>query len=297
MRARDEAVSNDRWLGVRILILVLILIRVVPGTVSPVSGAGLRGLMDGWLLSPSDTVLVLEGREQLGGIAEQCLPPRGGWISVGQAHLFGMPELAVTSLGGQWRGSGIGLGWVADLSWERTGETLFLEDEKRAFLGLGSGTVAGFEFCRRVIWIEEEAEAVHSASILVLRHTRVLRSEFLLRLGWRFDLTDAPVWYGEQGRRALGTVSLLVPRHGFGIAGNLDRRGDGTPGLSLDLSGSAFGRCGLGLRADLPTGSLGPITLWKFGALLIRTSHVVHPDLGLTHRMNLIVRRRAAVRR
>ena len=289
MRAENRACAFPS----RILVLLL----ACWGQASPAMAAGLRDLQDGWLLSTAEAVRLLAGTASIPG---QPIGPgnsRGAWICAGKTRLFDMPDLPVTALAGGWAGSLRGTHFLADFSWERTGGEIFLEDRKDFFLGFGEGTVLGLDWSLSGIWIEAEPDAAHTEAAGILVHRRVLRDGTLVRVGWRFDLGDPPPWFGSRGRRALGSLSLLRPDKGLGLGLALDRRGDGTPGLSLELSLGLSERFGLGLRADPPTGSLGPTTVWRSGPLLIRTCHVAHPDLGLTHRFSLTVGNLAAAGR
>lgn len=265
----------------------LFLILSCPGIVQPVTGAGLRDLQDGWLLTPAEVVLVMDSSGFPPSRPYRWQPQGGGWISVGQTRLFGMLDLPVTGLSGGWRRNFWGMNLQAEFSWEQTGQEIFLEDRKEYFLGFGDRTMLGLDCCLSGIWIEDESEASHTEVTCVVVHRRVIGDGTLVRLGWRFDLTEPSPWFGRQGRRALASLSILLPSAGLGLGVVLDRNGEGSPGLSLDISLGLSDRFGLGLRADPPTGSLGPSTLWKSGMLLVRTSHVAHPDLGLTHRVSL----------
>ena len=92
-------------------------------------------------------------------------------------------------------------------------------------------------------------------------------------------------------RRTLGRAALLHPGAGLALAIAIDQAAGGGPLLSLEAAAALAPRLGVGLRADPGTGSCGPVTWWRAGPLLVRTSHVVHPDLGATHRMLLAVGR------
>jgi hypothetical protein len=43
----------------------------------------------------------------------------------------------------------------------------------------------------------------------------------------------------------------------------------------------------LGLRIEPWSRAVGMVTGWRVGSLLLRTSHLLHPDLGTTHRWGL----------
>ncbi len=61
----------------------------------PAGGGGLREVGDGWLLAPADTAALLARRRAAGP------PGRGGcWFTVGQARLWGMPELPLREVAG-----------------------------------------------------------------------------------------------------------------------------------------------------------------------------------------------------
>ena len=274
---------------------LLILILAILAHGFPSGAAGLRDLQDGWVLSSTEAFLLLnspetpDGSEEIG--ADLGEGSGRGWISVGNTRLFGMPDLPVTALAGGGSGALGGKRWVVGFSWERSGGEVFLEDRKDIFLGFGKGTVLGLEYSRSGIWIGNENEARHSGLAGIVAHRRMIWDGTLIQVTWCCDLSGSPPWFGRLGRRDLASVSLLRPDAGLGLGLAVDRRGDGTPGLSLELSIGLADRFGLGVRADPPTGSIGPITMWRTGRLLVRTSHVTHPDLGLTHRVSLTVGR------
>jgi hypothetical protein len=60
---------------------------------------------------------------------------------------------------------------------------------------------------------------------------------------------------------------------------------------------SPGGDTALGLRADPATGILGLTLVWLGAGVMIRTSHLAHPDLGLTHRFQVGFGRPAAALR
>ena len=267
----------------------LALIMVVVGHAAPSVAAGLRDLQDGWLMTAEDAASVLQRSEFPAGEDDGSEIFRSAWISAGKMRLYGMPDLPVTALAGGGSGIWWGKRWLAGFCWERTGSDLFVEDRKQFHFGAGRKTILGLDCSLSRMWIGGELEATHVGAAVTLVHNLVVRERTLIRIGWFFDVVDPAPWFGRHGRRPLGYVCLLQPGSRFGSTLALDRRGDGTPGLSLDISAGLVDRFGLGLRVDFPTGALGPITIWKSGLLLIRTSHVAHPELGLTHRVSMTV--------
>ncbi len=259
------------------------------GTACPALSAGLRYLHDGWLLSIEEsTALIMEQGAQ-GGHFEPWSVTHGGWLTFGQTKLFSMDDLPLVSVSAGVVGKVSGVHWRAEISWERTGLDLFLEDRRDLYFGVGDKTSVGLDISRWVLWIDGQREFGHLEYAAVVRHRRSLGGGNILSVGWRLDPVAPPVWFGDQGRRWFADVSLIGERSRLGFGLVLDKSATGTPGLSLEFSAGLCSGFGLGIRADPPTGAIGPNTMWHRGKLLIRTSHFAHPELGLTHRFSLSV--------
>jgi hypothetical protein len=238
----------------------------------PAAGGGLRDLTDGWLLSPSELVA------QLWPAPDGHRPPvRRFWL--GQARLYGMADLPVLACGLQL--PLLGLRWSGQ--WQRLGATLFQEHQWR----LGCGWSARLAPRVSVGWDRLALAGTDPRGQLYLSAGVTLR----LAAGWRLccqpPLTPAPPWYGPTAARRW----LLLTGGGGGVAAAcaVERTGAGVPLVQLELVGRIATRVGLGLRAEPVTGTVGLTTAWRHASWLLRTAHLVHPQLGVTHRWYLTV--------
>lgn len=238
------------------------------------SAGGTRDLEDGWLVPAERMAEILpwnvldERGEESGG---------GLWISVGQAHLFGLSELSLARLavGGGWRKLGVGL------AWQRLGEGLFREDRLRVLVSVGTRwrvlVQPGWD---RLLLADEPPWNIPTLD-LGLAFPLVGRVNVQVVV----PLRGPPPWHGERSQRRW----LLITGGRPGLCGALaiDRGGTGQPSLQLALLGRAAPVVALGLRSEPATGSLGLTTVWRRRGWLLRSSHLAHPDLGITHRWSL----------
>lgn len=232
----------------------------------PAGAAGSRDLGDAWLLSP-----VVTGGD--GTPAWQ--------VGVATGRLFGLAELQ------QWRVdvAAVRTRWRAGLTWERLGAGLFGEDCVRLHAGLGRGWTLGLEGGADRLVLAGDEPRLNPA--LAARAAGGMGST--LRLEVWVHLTEAPPWYGTAGLRRL---ALLTGRHdGWAWAIALDRAGDGRPSLQGDVLARVVPAVCLGLRVDPWSGALGLSTAWRVPVGWLRTSHLVHPELGITHRWSLVIAR------
>lgn len=237
-------------------------------------GAGLRHLDDGWLATPRETKVLLAVQ---GGA-----DARGwGWSAgAGSGRLFGMPELEVRalelacrrrdrhgawSLSGTWRGTGGGLletrGWTLE-----AGRT-----------GVWS---VGLRLLQETMLLDGRAGPDHGEADLVLGRRQP---------PWSLDLhlpLDGPAPADARHlrpvfRATLGTGQALA------VVSCVRRGGDELlAGAELALG---LGQVALFLRFDGASHSLGPGLAVVRGRLMVRTSHLAHPELGLSHRAQVTV--------
>jgi hypothetical protein len=251
------------WLHGRVALAAAVGATLVAVASPPVRAAGSRNLADAWLVSPAE----------LGGGA------RPAWqVDVGTGRLFGLPELA------QWRGEVqvARAGWHAGLAWERLGSGLLCEDGVRAQAGLGRGWVLGLEGgADRLVLVGDEPRL---APALAVRATGRLAPG--LRLGVWVHLLAAPDWHGNTGLRRLALLTGGHREWGWAIA--FDRAVDGRPSLQGEVLARVAPVACLGLRVDPWSGAVGLSTAWRVRVGWLRTSHLVHPELGTTHRWALV---------
>lgn len=239
----------------------------------PLEAAGMRGLGDGWLLEGPDEASVLDGSPRL------VVDGSAWWFGGGAARLFGMEDLPVASLG-----MGLAAGpWSVGVVWEKTGHSLFVEDRLDVALRFGRNPRVGLRV-GLAFWTVRGFDPQRDWDP-ALEVTLGSGSPWSLRLTWQATVS-AP-WYGRTGRRELLRTTWVGG--GVGLALALDRDADGSPAVGLHAMWRLDKRMGLGIRADPVTGSLGPCLTAAARGLVIRTSHLAHPALGLTHRFTLSV--------
>jgi len=87
-------------------------------------------------------------------------------------------------------------------------------------------------------------------------------------------------WLSLHGRAGATAWALTV-----------DRRRDDAPTVRVAMLARCAPGLALGILGEPDTGTLGVTTAWARGGLVLRTSHLAHPALGLTHRWMLLLRR------
>jgi hypothetical protein len=95
-------------------------------------------------------------------------------------------------------------------------------------------------------------------------------------------MLPSPVWHAGRGQRRWLWISGRYQHSSWAVA--LDRNEAGVPSFQAELMLGLSSHFAWGFRAEPATGSLGFITIWRRSSFLLRTSHLAHPDLGLTHR-------------
>lgn len=257
----------------------IIFILLLQGSVESFAG-GLRDFHDSWLISSSTTRVLLDQREK---------PEAGGhgfMLMLGQGRLFDMPELNQQFLAMEGRfSSGVFLLRMAGL-WERTGTQLFVEDHLGGKICLGNSPSWGLSanWSRQTLGGMEEDPVLELGLLWEVRfHLGDFNGSF--ELDWPLNTEgESP---GDGRRRNIGKFSLASPN--FATAIVIDRQASGVPKPGLHFLVPLDAGVGLELRADPATGSLGPGLSLVRGKLMMRTSHVVHPHLGITHRWLLVV--------
>ena len=256
-----------------------------------VQAEGLRDFHDGWLMSMGDRAQVMvpaETRVHPPGDGRPMQPGKnrlGWWLGAGQGHLYSMKELALVSVdcGLLYRSEKWPLAFA--FSWERLGESLYLEDTKTLRLRVGGRARVGVRIRVRR-WLVEY-EPVDSGVEVGLQGGFSFRREdsFSGEISFWVHAADLPGWHGHGGRRTLADFKLFYP--GTGLALRVDQKSDGVPVLSLEILGRLAPHLGLGWRIDPETGSMGGNISARVGGVWLQTSHLVHPALGVTHRFQL----------
>ncbi len=246
------------------------------------TAAGIRDFDDGWCGEPPAAADLLDGAAS-----------DGVWSACGVARLHGMSELPLRRLAAGRRSAP----WSAALSWQRLGGSAWREDlvDLRASFGAVAGSsrsaresVAG----ALLPWCGLAWRWRRPAYASVPGREAVELAPFagIVRGGCEVSLHVVPLVV-RRGDEAAGPRPWLSARwrdEGWSAACELrrDDRGGATWRAGGDLRLGALISCGL--VADGASGAAGVTTAWRRGRLLVRTSHLVHPALGSTHRWDLV---------
>ncbi|MHB8078663.1 MAG: hypothetical protein ACYDIE_05345 [Candidatus Krumholzibacteriia bacterium] len=236
-------------------------------------GGGSRDLQDGWLLPP-DLLRPWLAPGQASG-------ETGAWVAAGQGRLYGMPELPLRALAAGWRAPR----WRAALAWQRLGADLLLEERVRGQWLIGARQAAGVAVGWDALRLGDAPPRRQPVVNLELR----LAGPAGTRLAGSLPLLPAPDWYGRGGVRRWWSFAAARGDAAWCLA--LDRDARGAPLLEGEGALRLADRCGVGLRWEPATGTLGLTTAWLWRGLLLRSSHLAHPVLGVTHRWSLGVGR------
>lgn len=254
-------------------------------------GEGVRDFNDGWLLNPGDNTFILAKDETPlpvgeGAPGESALRGRWGvWVGAGQGTLFSMKDLPLKSLEGGIIHRGRKWPWSVAGSWERLGDRLMVEETGIIGLRLGHNPQIGFRLRARRWLVEGQKVDAGLESALEGRLNFPLTERLTGSLTLWMHPSPPVRWHRRRGRRALAEIKFFHP--GSGLAVRVEQGGDGSPVLSVEIMGRLAAGLGLGFRADPETGSLGGSLVAKIGGPWLRTSHLVHPALGVTHRFHL----------
>jgi hypothetical protein len=235
-----------------------------------VAAGGMRDLDDAWLVSAHSVS---------GLLSDAQARPRSWRIRIAHGRLFGMPELEQAGLGIERRWSS----GTATIAWQRLGGDLYRESSSSAVLLWGpTWQIGGRLGCAALDAAGQLVDKQIEADLMV---AFPLKQELVLQIWW--PLTPAPIWYGEQGLRRW----LLLQGRGasWAWAAVADRDAEGKPFLQGELLFRAAPDAALGLRCEPATGSVGFCTAWRVSGLVLQTSHILHPDLGTTHRWGVIL--------
>jgi hypothetical protein len=106
-------------------------------------------------------------------------------------------------------------------------------------------------------------------------------------------LLAMPAWFGNRG---LQRWLRLRGGAGGGLwALATDMRGDGVPVVQLEMVMIPGDAVALGLRAEPSSGTFGVTAAFRWDSWAVRTSHLLHPELGPTHRWSFLAGSLAAV--
>ncbi|MEN8007246.1 MAG: hypothetical protein ABFS42_09545 [Candidatus Krumholzibacteriota bacterium] len=277
-----------RSLRLELLVAVLLVSWHQP---TAVQGEGLRDFSGGWLLPISDRAHVLAPAGAEPSAPGNDRPARPGttgwgwWLGAGQGQLYSLQDLPLKSVDCGWLHRSEIWPLSVAFSWERLGESLYLEDTKMLRIRAGERVwVAARIRFRRWLVAKVPAGSAWEAAFQGGFSVRMGKSA-RAKIGLWLHATDIPGWHGRGGRRTL--ADLRVFYSGTGLAVRVDQKGNGAPVPSLEILGRLTPYLGLGWLVDPDTGSMGGNLSARVGGLWLQTSHLVHPALGVTHRFVL----------
>lgn len=272
--------SRTRGLSLRAGILLVLVGGIAPWMSF---GAGLRGFADGWLLDPEDMAIILSPADP--GRVPLQKSKWGLWAGVGHGRLFSMSELPLMVADGGVIHRAAALTWSLAGSWERLGQDFLVEETAALRLRVGENPRLGARVSSRRWLVEDQLLATHQEVALDGRLAFGIGAQLKGCITIWLHSGALPTWHGRGGRRTLAEFNLL--HSGSGLALRMDQRRDGVPVLSLEVLVCLSRGLGLGVRADPETGSLGGSLVVRLGGPWLHSSHLVHPDLGTTHRFHL----------
>jgi len=240
---------------------------VLLGALSGSSWAGgHRDLGDAWLIPD----------QRLVGMLAPGQSSSAWWMQVAQGRLFGMPELPQL---------GLQMGrnhprWRLAVGWERLGSELYREDSWQLDFMVGGRQSLGFRLGEHRLIIGGDP-AHRNPALAILAELELPAGTKLA--AW-IHLDEAPAWHGTGLRR---WFCLDGGRQAWAWALGLDRANEGPLILQGAVSLQLVPGMALGVRVEPWSGTAGLTTAWRLKGLLLRSSHLIHPVLGPSHRWSL----------
>lgn len=244
---------------------------------APAAAQGLRRLDTAWLVPERLAVAALSGATALPHGAAG--PATGLWVRAGQARLHGLPELPVRRLAVGMTGSGGA--WSLEGGWETLGSTLLRDDVAQVRLQAGRRWWAGLSGRWRRLQAGQAPvwRAFDGALELGVAWPGGPLGAGAARVFWPLgEPQTAP------GAEPVPRVLLAIAGGGRALALLVDAGPEGRPHVGWEALCALAPGVGLSWRADPASGALGGGLRLEWGRLRLRTSHLVHPDLGPTHR-------------
>ncbi len=272
-REQPVAVGPAAWVAA-----VLLLVPWPPSG----QAAGTRDLADWWLFGPG-------AASSLTGFGAGARAGAGIWVVVGHGLLYGLPDLPLAAVRVGARMGGLPGAPTLEIGWQKLGRGLYREDDRRVSVQWGGSVAAGLEMRSLAVVTGGEAgyperTEVYRSVDLMVQAGREREAGGGIRARLFLPLVESRLLRGRQGRRRLFACEAWREATGLAAAVAVDAAQRPTVGVEWYL---AWGAAAVGLRAEPAVGVLGPVLVWRRRGLLLRTSHLVHPILGVTHRFEL----------
>lgn len=236
-------------------------------------GDGIRDLADGWLLEARHAARLVQPGDS----------GRNGWsCECGRGRPYDIPDLDQLGLSARvWRPH-----WEGSGSWERLqGGSLYTEDQVGGWFLAGAAIRGGLEVrWRRIVLGTVPVEPAFGVAALV---DWVGSAGVQVRC-W-IPVVEPEARWATAGPRRWARCERIDDNLAWVLA--IDRRPDGGPLVQVEVNARVASIAALGLRFDGGTGTLGFCTIWRVRSVVMRSSHLVHPQLGPTHRWSVILGR------
>ena len=243
---------------------------------------GLHDFLDSWPIDSGTTRRILLENHK------SSIFHRGFLAQAGQGRLFEMPELdqRFVALAGDLPFGFMKMYLAGD--WGRLGSRLFVEDRISGHLFFGGNQTWGVSarWRRQTLGDQSEEPTIHFG---LLWETKFKVQEVHGRFSVVWPLNSWAANPGDGRRETIFNLTLVESN--LALAMVVDRHAEGHPLLGIHLLLPFDGGVGLEFRADPSTGGLGPGLSFVRGSLMVRSSHLIHPHLGVTHRLMLVVGR------
>ena len=236
---------------------------------------GLRRLDAAWLLPAGQVATAIGAGQRSAG--------NGAWGRAGQTRLFGQSDLQVRRLAAGLAGPGGG--WALEGGWESAGTGALRDDRLDGRLAVGRRVRVGARMRWRRLQpgpgprLQDRNWDLEVGATTAVGPLGGVQADF----AWPLVRTGDSALAAEPVTR----LRLALAGQDRAVALGLEVGADGRPAIGWEAL-CALGR-GLGLawRVDRASGAMGTALYWRRGVLRLRTSHLAHPDLGLTHRFEL----------
>jgi len=236
-------------------VLLTVLVTLIVGNAS----AGFRDADQGWIISPDEFIK----------------RDTGFYGAISMSSLYQMPELPMQS---------ILSGWSSDkchmaIRWHKLGGDVYREDSLSVDMLFGGRLMFGIN-------VERESQQFSDEPRWNTLHSFVTRYDFRESMTIKSTI---PVSGAMLTTRDYEQLLLILRGEDVLFALGIDNTDSSEKSVRLGLDWLLHHKFWIGAIVDVGSSSTGLTTTIKTGKLLTRSSHLVHPELGMTHRWQLIV--------
>ncbi len=237
--------------------LLIILVALLNGNAT----AGFRDADQGWVISPGD-----------------CIKRDTGYYgAISTSSLYQMPELPMQSILSGWSSEK----WHMAIKWHKLGGDVYREDSLFMDMLFGGSLKFGIKVVR-------ESQQFLDEPRWNTLYSFVTRYDFLESMTLK---TVIPVSGTMLPTRDYEQLLLIFRSEDVSFALGIDNTESGEKSVRLGLDWLLHYMFWVGAIVDTGSSSTGLTTTTKIGKILTRSSHLVHPELGMTHRWQIIISR------